>query len=153
MDSFAASTSNCSERRWNTTPKWVFADSSALFPLPLSPQYRNDVNSQVFQVIRQPGSGSIYTTSQLCERKHFIGQPWSGPGIWPVSSAPFWKGGGTLSSRLPYGNILEALTLLLIKIIPSTYVASFHTEPSITLVSISYVPNACKTVCVVPNGR
>lgn len=62
-------------------------------------------------------------------------------------------GGGTLSSRLPYENILEALTLLLIKIIPSIYVASFHIEPSITLVNISYIPNACKTACLVPNGR
>lgn len=61
-------------------------------------------------------------------------------------------GGGTLSCRLPYENILEALTLLLTKIIPSICIASFHTEPSITLVSISYVPNACKTVCLVPSG-
>lgn len=61
-------------------------------------------------------------------------------------------GGGALSRRLPCENILEALTLLLIKIIPSIYIVSFHIEPSITLVSISYVPNACKTVCLVPSG-
>lgn len=108
----------------------------------------------------QGPSGSVCTISS--ERKRFhttaaVRPPgWdTEPGVWPTSPAPSGEEPGALGCLRKV--FQKAPPRLFLKTIPPFYIVSFHTEPSfcprMALDSISYAPDAGKTVVLGTKGH